>query len=245
MNLHSIINEQYKYDFEYFLESFQVQIELNINERSNFKLRAYQKKILDSLLIYNRHMVISPRQTGISTLMCLFLIKEILIGSCKNIGIFVPKIAMGLHSIEIIKNIYSSISDDLKLGIKRSCKNNITFDNNKQITVISPHSMNVENGNCDIMWFDNFSSISYINQERIKREILPNLESKSDNKIIFTTNGFDGLDPLYLFLNDNERYTRHDINWSEVPGRDDEWKQEMINTIGQPAFQKEYEICCK
>lgn len=242
MSLQSIINEQYKFDFEYFVEKFQIKLR-DENRTQNFKLREYQKDLLDSLLVYNRHMVLSSRQTGISTSMCLFMIREIILGSCNNLAIFVPKIAMGLHSIEIIKQLYSTIPSELKPSISKSCKNSITFSNNKEIKIMSPHSMNSGKCEfCDIIWFDNFSSISYINQEKIKREILPNLESNTNSKIIFTTNGFDGLDPLYMYLNSNERYARHDINWTEVPGRDDDWKEQMIRLIGQPAFQKEYEL---
>lgn len=238
MKNQAIINAGVKNDIESFVNYFNIKIPV-VGRFNKLVLRSYQIDFLDNLSYYNKNLVISSRQTGVTTMVILHIIREILLGDSNTFGIYVPKIAMGLRSIEIFKQIYSTIADIHKVKITKSCGSNITFANGKSIKLYSPLTINPKDHKLDILWFDNFSSISYINQELIKRDILPKY---NDKKIIFTTTGFDGLDPLYIHLKENDDYERYDIKWSAVPGRGDDWKREMIQIIGQPAFTKEYEI---
>lgn len=233
-----IIEAGIKNDIESFVKYFDIKIPI-MGSFKKLVLRDYQIDFLDNLNYYDKNLVISSRQTGVTTMVILHIIREVILGDANSIGIYVPKIAMGLNSIEKFKAIYSRIADIHKVKITKACGSNITFANGKSIKLYSPLTVNPKDHDIDLLWFDNFSSISYINQEKIKRDVLPKI---NDKKIIFTTTGFDGLDPLYIYLKKNDDYERYDIKWSEVPGRDSEWKTQMIQMIGQPAFTKEYEI---
>lgn len=101
----------------------------------------------------------------------------------------------------------------------------------------------------NIKW-EKIKKKSYIGEEKTYDFSLP------DNKSDFfahsvTYNGFlthqtpNGMNHFYKLWTDAKEkrssYIPYEIHWSDVPGRDEEFKKETISNIGEDAWQQEYE----
>jgi hypothetical protein len=74
--------------------------------------------------------------------------------------------------------------------------------------------------------------------------VFPTISSGNTSKLIITSTP-NGMNLFYKIWVDSEEgrnsYARVDVHWSDVPGRDDKWKEETIRNTSADQFRQEFE----
>jgi hypothetical protein len=76
------------------------------------------------------------------------------------------------------------------------------------------------------------------------RSVYPTISSGSDSKVIIvsTPNGLNHYYKMWLdAVEGRNTYKAFEINWWDVPGRDQEWKEETIANTSEEQFKQEFE----
>ena len=80
--------------------------------------------------------------------------------------------------------------------------------------------------------------------EEFFSSVYPTISSGESTKIIIVSTP-NGMNMYYKMWTDAESkkntYIPIEVHWSEVPGRDEKWKQETIANTSEAQFQKEFE----
>jgi hypothetical protein len=81
-------------------------------------------------------------------------------------------------------------------------------------------------------------------QEDFFQSVYPTISSGKTTKVVITSTP-NGLNMFYKLWKDSEEerndYKRVDVHWSQVPGRDEAWKLEIIRNTSEEQFRQEYD----
>ena len=146
----------------------------------------------------------------------------------------------------MIKKTYRRLPFFLKQGI-RIWKNTILeFENGSRIASMTSSKNLAVGYGIDNLYISNFSRIRH--NEFIYDNLIPIISARSNAKFIIQS-GPNGAGFLYDLVRDSERsyddpnkniFKTQRIHWWEVPGRDENWRDEIINMIGIEKWNQEY-----
>jgi hypothetical protein len=95
-----------------------------------------------------------------------------------------------------------------------------------------------------VLYIDEFAHINPSYLDFFYRAIYPTISASSNSKIIITStpNGMNRFYEIYMdALNGDNTYVPLRVDWWQVPGRDDAWKQMTIANLGsEEDFNQEY-----
>lgn len=148
--------------------------------------------------------------------------------------IFAKDLSVGeiLFGNEIISDIKHFNSDEL------------VYDLLNVSDVNSYYTNNIISHNC--VFCDEFAHIHRNLAEEFFTSTYPVISSGKDTKLIIvsTPKGMNLYYQLWMdAISGKSDYKPLDIHWSEVPGRDEEWKAEQIRNSSEKKFAQEY--CCE
>ncbi len=155
------------------------------------------------------------------------------------------------HKLLLINNKFSKsrdleINDILYGNIKLLNKEIIeqkteVFDALEVKNTNSYWTNSVISHNC--MLLDEFAFISSGVFEDFIQSVYPTISSSKKAKIIMISTPW-GLNHFYKFWTEAEKglngYSYFNIEWNDVPGRDDVWRKKMISEIGADRFRQEF-----
>jgi hypothetical protein len=229
-------------DIIYFAEKY-CKIQLKNGIIDNFKLYDFQKEYLNFLENQNRIVNMSSRQTGISYMHAIYLLKQMLFNVDKTY------VCVGVFSKDFIKKVsmmYINLPFFLKSGIKTYNQKSICFDNgNKLITgTIAPIARNINE-----IIIEDFAHIPHKSIETYYKCLIPIMKAQINSKIVIssTPNGFNMFKEIWDGANTNDTtkyngYKPFSVYWYQIPDHDEKWKQQTIKEIGLKAFEQEYEL---
>jgi hypothetical protein len=205
----------------------------------------YQQDLL-KLIIENRFIVgMWCRQSGKSTTVAIYCLWYAIFNSNKNIGIVSNKEKSAKSILLKIKRIYETLPSYMKPGVVSYNKTSIEFDNETIITIsaTSPDAFRGETMN--FLFCDEFAFVPKNTASDFWAANFPTISASKEAKIIIvsTPNGlFNLFHQMYTGAERGTNTFKHMfINWRNVPGRDEEWKEEQIKNFGQQKFNQEQE----
>lgn len=228
----------------YFIDNYVV-IQHPVEGIIPFKLRDYQKRIMQCYAENRFSIVLSPRQIGKSVLSAAYLYwyaaftfdKTILIASYKN--------DHAMEMIYRIKQIYENLPHWLKPGVMEDGwnKHSVSFDNGSRILSEATSATSGRGFSISMLYLDEFAFVAPNIQEEFWVSISPTLSTGGNCIITSTPNGDNNIfAELWRGAQTNSNgfaYVR--TYWDEVPGRDEEWKKSEIARIGERQFRQEQE----
>ena len=226
-------------DIEYFIEKY-----------VDIKLFDHQKEIV-KLYKENRFSIImSSRQTGSTTILMILFLHYLLFNNEKNILLVSNKSMTNTEHIKIIKRYYKKLPFFLQKGVVNWNQMSINFDNGSRVIVSSSREVAI-GCNIHVLLVNEFARMPDSTTKSITRNLIPAISALKDSKIIITSTPC-GYNSFQKMVQDSEReendplknaYKTLRIHWSEVPNRNEEWKQQQIRLIGgEEAFNQEYEL---
>ena len=95
-----------------------------------------------------------------------------------------------------------------------------------------------------MIFLDEFAFIPNHIADDFFASVYPTITSGKNTKVIIVSTPH-GMNHFYRMWHDAERgkneYVPTDVHWSEVPGRDDAWKEQTIANTSEQQFKVEFE----
>ncbi|MAD22704.1 MAG: terminase [Verrucomicrobiales bacterium] len=238
-----ILNEYKKCmdDPVYFAEQYVKVISLDSGLVS-FKLYPYQKEMFSHFNDSRFSIVLACRQSGKSISACAYLLWFALFHPEKTVAILANKGATAREMLSRITLMLENIPFFLQPGCKALNKGSIEFSNNSRILAAATSGSSIRGLSVNLLYLDEFAFVE--RAAEFYTSTYPVVSAGKDTKIIITStaNGIGNM--FYNIWQGAEQkvnqFQSFRVDWWDVPGRDDKWKQETIANTSQLQFDQEF-----
>ena len=185
-----------------------------------------------------------PRQTGKSTTSVSYLLHYAVFNDSTNIGILANKAATARDLLSRLQTAYENLPKWMQQGIISWNKGSLELENGSKILAASTSASAVRGMSFNILFLDEFAFVPNHIAESFFASVYPTITSGKNTKVIMVSTPH-GMNHFYRYWHDAERgkneYIPTDVHWSEVPGRDDVWKEQTIANTSEQQFKVEFE----
>ena len=211
-------------------------VPFNLYDFQNEMINAFQ----DSRFVINK----LPRQSGKSTTVTAYMLWLILFHDQQSIAILANKGSLARDLLGKIQLAYEHLPKWLQQGISVWNKGNIELENGSKILASATSSSAIRGGSFNLIFLDEFAFVSNNIAENFFASVYPTISSGETTKVIIvsTPNGLNHFYKLWSDATDNKnQYKPIEVNWDQIPGRDEKWKKETISNTSEEQFRQEFE----
>ena len=207
-----------------------------------FELYPYQKKMFKQFEDNRFNIVLACRQSGKSISACGYLLWFALFQSEKSIAVLANKGATAREMLARITIMLENIPFFLQPGVKALNKSNIDFSNNSRIIAAATTGSSIRGLSINLLYLDEFAFVERASE--FYTSTYPVVSSGGDTKIIVTSTA-NGIGNTFHKIWEGSiqgvnEYKNFRVDWHDVPGRDEKWKEETINNTSQIQFDQEF-----
>ena len=209
-----------------------------------FKMYDFQEKIVNTM--HNNRFTICklPRQSGKSTTVVSYLLHYALFNPNSNIAILANKSTTARDILSRVQLAYENLPKWLQQGVINWNKGNIELENKSTIVAAATSSSAIRGGSYNIIFLDEYAFVPPNIAEMFFSSVYPTISSGTSTKMIIVSTPY-GMNQFYKLWTDAENgrndYVPIEVHWSEVPGRDEDWKEKTIRNTSPEQFQQEFE----
>jgi len=208
------------------------------------KLRDYQESVLREYQGSRFNIFLAPRQVGKSITSSIILVWYLLFNHDKNAMILANVGDTAEELMDKIKAIIKGLPFFLKPGIMVNNVMSMRFDNGCRVLAKTTTKTSGIGFTIHFLYMDEFAHINANFIEAFFRSTYPTVSSSKVSRIIVTStpNGMNKFYELYQgALNGENSFNPIRVDWWQVPGRDEAWKQREIGNLGsEELFNQEY-----
>ena len=210
----------------------------------NFRMWPFQEEMLN-LFKDNRFVITKcPRQVGKTTTTVAYLLHATLFQDSQNVAVLANKGSLARDILAKYQLAYENLPMWLQQGVITWNKGNVELENGSKIIAASTSSSAIRGGAFNIVFLDEFAFVPQNIATEFFNSVYPVISSGKKTKIIIvsTPNGMNLFYKLWMdSINKKNDYVPFEIHWSNVPGRDEKWKEETIRNTSLRQFQQEFE----
>ena len=210
----------------------------------NFNLYPFQEKLVNNFHNNRFNICKMPRQTGKSTTVVSYLLHYAVFNDNVNIGILANKAKIAIDLLGRLQTAYENLPRWMQQGIIAWNKGALELENGSKILAASTSASAVRGMSFNILFLDEFAFVPNHVAEDFFASVYPTISSGTNTKVIIVSTP-RGMNHFYRMWHDAERgkneYIPTDVHWSEVPGRDEYWKQQTIANTSEQQFKVEFE----
>ncbi len=185
-----------------------------------------------------------PRQTGKSTTVVAFLLHYAVFNSSVNIGILANKAATARELLGRLQIAYENLPKWMQQGILSWNRGSLELENGSKILAASTSASAVRGMSFNILFLDEFAFVPNHIADAFFSSVYPTITSGKSTKVIIVSTPH-GMNHFYRLWHDAERgkneYIPTDVHWTEVPGRDEKWREQTIANTSEAQFKIEFE----
>jgi hypothetical protein len=209
-----------------------------------FEMYAFQEKLIRNFHAHRFNICKMPRQTGKSTTCVSYLLHYALFNDNVNIAILANKASTARDLLARLQLAYENLPKWMQQGILVWNKGNVELENGSKILAASTSASAVRGGSYNIIFLDEFAFIPNHIADQFFASVYPTISSGQSTKVIMVSTPH-GMNHFYRYWHDAERkrneYVPTEVHWSEVPGRDEAWKEQTIRNTSESQFRVEFE----
>ena len=209
-----------------------------------FQMYPFQEKLVNNFHNHRFNICKMPRQTGKSTTVVSFLLHYAVFNDNVNIGILANKAATARELLDRLQTAYENLPKWMQQGIISWNKGSLELENGSKILAASTSASAVRGMSFNILFLDEFAFVPNHIADSFFASVYPTITSGKSTKVIIVSTPH-GMNHFYRMWHDAERgkneYRFTDVHWSEVPGRDEKWKQQTIANTSEQQFKVEFE----
>ena len=209
-----------------------------------FKMWKFQKHMLETFH-KNRFVVCKmPRQVGKSTTIIAYLLHQILFRDNTSVAMLANKGSTARELLSRLQLAYENLPIWLQQGIVTWNKGNIELENGSKVLAAATSSSAVRGGSYNILFLDEYAFVPNNQADQFFNSVYPTISSGKTSQVLVVSTP-NGLNHFYRMWADatskRSNYVPIEVHWSEVPGRDDRWKEETIRNTSIDQFRVEFE----
>ena len=204
----------------------------------------FQEKLITNFHNNRFNICKMPRQTGKSTTVISYLLHYAIFNDSVNIGILANKASTARELLARLPIAYENLPKWMQQGILVWNKGNIELENGSKILAASTSASAVRGMSFNILFLDEFAFVPNHIADLFFASVYPTITSGKSTKVIIVSTPH-GMNHFYRMWHDAEKndneYIPTEVHWSEVPGRDAEWKRQTIANTSDQQFNVEFE----
>ena len=185
-----------------------------------------------------------PRQSGKSTVVTAYLLWYALFNDQVNIAILANKAATAREMLQRLQLSYENLPKWLQQGVINWSRGSLELENGSKIMAASTSASAVRGMSFNIIFLDEFAFIPTHIADEFFGSVYPTISSGKSTKVIIISTP-KGMNMFYKLWHDAEKgkneYVTTEVHWSEVPGRDADWKEQTIRNTSEEQFNQEFE----
>ena len=227
----------------YFIENYMkiVSLDEGLVPMNMYK---FQKKMVKTFH-KNRFTICKlPRQSGKSTIIIAYLLHYVLFNPNVNVAILANKSSTARDILGRLQLGYEHLPKWLQQGVISWNKGSLDLENGSSILAASTSASAIRGGSYNIIFLDEFAYVPSTLAEEFFSSVYPTISSGKTTKVMIVSTPH-GMNMFYKLWTDAENkkndYVPIEVHWSEVPGRDEVWKEETIRNTSQSQFNSEFE----
>tara|TARA_Y100000310_G_scaffold16740_1_gene16666 strand:+ start:1284 stop:2909 length:1626 start_codon:yes stop_codon:yes gene_type:complete len=227
----------------YFIEQY-VKI-VNIDEGLiPFNLYSFQKEMIGTF--HNNRFAICklPRQSGKSTVLLAYLVHYLIFNETVNVAILANKAQTARDLLGRFQLAYEHLPDWMQQGVMNWNKGSLELENGSKILASSTSSSAVRGGSYNLCFLDEFAFVPNNIAEQFFSSVYPTISAGTTSKMIIVSTP-KGMNMFYKLwtdaLHEKNSFIPIEVNWSEVPGRDEKWKEETVKNTSEQQWLQEFE----
>ena len=209
-----------------------------------FELYDFQEEMIRT--VHSNRFVIAklPRQSGKSTTVTAYILHYILFNQSVNVAILANKLSTARELLSRLKLAYEYLPKWLQQGVLEWNKGSIQLENGSRVLASATSSSAVRGGSYNMIFLDEFAYVPQNVAEEFFSSVYPTISSGQETKVLIVSTPH-GMNMYYKLWTDasngRNSYVPVDVHWSDVPGRDEKWKQETIANTSEEQFRTEFE----
>ena len=207
-----------------------------------FKLYGYQDELITHFDESRFSIVLACRQSGKSITACAYLVWYLLFQPEQTIAILANKGSTAREMLARITTMLEHVPFFLQPGTKVLNKGSIEFENDSRIIASATGANSIRGMSVNLLYLDEFAFVD--NAEQFYTSTYPVVTSGGKSKVIITSTA-NGIGNMYHKLyegaqNKKNEYIPYTVNWWDVPGRDEKWKESTIANTSELQFEQEF-----
>ena len=237
----------------YFAKKF-AYIQHPVQGKLLFEPYDYQEKLMDSYHNHRFNINMLPRQTGKTTCAAVYLCWYAMFNPDQTILIAAHKYTGAQEIMTRIRYVYELCPDYIRAGVTSYNKGSLEFDNGSRIISQTTTGTTGRGLSISLLYCDEFAFVMPNIAEEFWTSISPTLAT-GGRAIITSTPNSDEDTFATIWKQAEQKFDDHGnegdtgingfhsftCHWSEHPDRDDIWKSEEVQRIGEEKFRREYE----
>ena len=209
-----------------------------------FELYPFQSDMVTKFHENRFNIAKLPRQSGKSTVVTAYLLWYSLFNDNVNIAILANKAATAREMLQRLQLSYENLPKWMQQGVVNWNRGSLELENGSKIMAASTSASAVRGMSFNIIFLDEFAFIPTHIADEFFSSVYPTISSGKSTKVIIISTP-KGMNMFYKLWHDAElgrnEYVTTDVHWSEVPGRDEHWKEQTIRNTSLEQFNQEFE----
>ena len=209
-----------------------------------FQMYDFQEKLVNNFHNNRFNICKMPRQSGKSTTVVSYLLHYAIFNDSVTIGILANKAQTARDLLGRLQIAYENLPKWMQQGIIAWNKGSMELENKSKIIAASTSASAVRGMSFNIIFLDEFAFVQNHIADQFFSSVYPTISSGKNTKVIIVSTPH-GMNHFYKLWHDAERkkneYIPTEVNWWDVPGRDEAWKLQTIANTSEQQFKVEFE----
>ena len=207
-----------------------------------FNLYPYQEKMFEQFEDNRFSIVLACRQSGKSIAVCAYLLWYVIFKGEQVVGILANKEVIAREMLGRITLILEHLPFFLQPGCTSLNKKSISFSNNSRLIASATSSSSIRGMSLNLVYLDEFAFVD--NASEFYTSTYPVISGGKTSKVIITSTA-NGIGNMYhkLYegaLQKTNEFVPYRVDWWDVPGRDEAWKNMTIENTSPLQFDQEF-----
>jgi len=207
-----------------------------------FNLYPYQESMFRHFNDNRFSVILACRQSGKSISSVAYLLWYAIFHPEKTIAILANKGATSREMLGRITLMLENLPFFLQPGCKSLNKGSIEFSNNSRIVASSTSGSSIRGMSVNLLYLDEFAFVERAGE--FYTSTYPVISSGVDTKVIITSTA-NGIGNVFHNIWQGaeqgvNEYKAFRVDWWDVPGRDEKWKEQTIANTSQLQFDQEF-----
>ena len=208
----------------------------------NFELYDYQSNMFDHFTAERFSIVLACRQSGKSISSVAYLLWFAIFHPEKVVAILANKGATSQEMLGRVTLMLEHLPFFLQPGCKALNKRSIEFSNNSRIVAAATSGSSIRGMSVNLLYLDEFAFVE--DAATFYTSTYPVISSGEETKVIITSTA-NGVGNMFHKLwegavQGTNEYKPFRVDWWDVPGRDDAWKEQTIANTSRLQFDQEF-----
>jgi len=207
-----------------------------------FDLYPYQEQMFSHFQNNRFSIVLACRQSGKSISSVAYLLWYAIFHAEKTVAVLANKGATAREMLARVTLMLENLPFFLQPGTKALNKGSLEFSNLSRIIAAATSGSSIRGMSVNLLYLDEFAFVE--RAAEFYTSTYPVVSSGKDTKIIITSTA-NGIGNMFHkiwegAMQNTSEFVPFRVDWWDVPGRDEKWKDKTIGNTSQLQFDQEF-----